>query len=233
MSLRARSGAFFASLLLFTAVFGICCAGAAAEEDSWDVSGMSIGFGGVYDQSNGLYYDWCGPRNTLRAVHVEHVAGLIPQYSVDHASWVPFVDSVTFTVDGAHASRHTVGHRWVDPEGAPVPQAGEGVLYMALDVTGPATKASYPVKVRRFGVATFRFRVRDRGSRADIVRIVVKRMNGKRVAGYRVGRTEIKVPATYTRRISLPKGRYRWSVMAVDRTGNPQVSVGRNTLVVK
>ena len=34
-------------------------------------------------------------------------------------------------------------------------------------------------------------------------------------------------------KICLPKGRYRWLVMAIDRTGNAQVSVGRNMLVVQ
>ena len=231
MSQRSKAGACLTTLLLLTAIFGTYSATAAAEEDSWDSTGMSIGFGGIYRESGdeNLYYDWCGPRNTLRALNDE---GLIPQYSVDRASWVPFVDSVTFTVAGAHGSLHTVFARYVDSEGNPAYAAGEHGLYMALDTTGPVTKAPYAVKVRRFGAARFRFRVRDKGSEADIVRIVVEK-NGKRVAGYLVGRTEINDPATFKKRICLPKGRYRWSVMATDKTGNAQVSVGRNLLVVQ
>ena len=106
-------------------------------------------------------------------------------------------------------------------------------LYLALDTTGPATKAPYAVRVRRFGAAKFRFRVRDKGSRADTVRIVVKKMSGERVASYLVGQTEINHLVTYKKKIFLPKGRYRWFVMAIDKTGNSQASVGRNTLVVK
>jgi hypothetical protein len=229
---RARAGACLTALLLLTALFGTYCATAGAEEDSWDSTGMSIGFGGIYRESGGvdLYYDWCGPRNTLRALNDE---GLIPQYNVDQASWVPFVDSVTFTVAGAQGSLHTVFARYVDSEGNEVYAAGEMGLYLALDTTGPVTKAPYAVKVRRFRAAEFRFRVRDKGSRADIVRIVVKRMNGKRVASYLVGQTEINDLATYKKKICLPKGRYRWFVMAIDKTGNSQVSVGRNMLVVK
>ena len=51
---RARAGAFLTTLLLLTAIFGTYCATAAAEEDSWDTSGMSFGFGGryVYDESS-------------------------------------------------------------------------------------------------------------------------------------------------------------------------------------
>ena len=74
--------------------------------------------------------------------------------------------------------------------------------------------------------------MRDKGSRADIVRIVVEK-HGKRVASYLVGRTEINVLTSFRKKICLPKGRYRWLVMAIDRTGNAQVSVGRNMLVVQ
>jgi len=229
---RARAGAFLTTLLLLTAIFGTYCATAAAEDDSWDATGMSMGFGGIYVEAGDetIYYDWCGPRNTLRAPNDE---GLIPQYNVDQASWVPFADSVTFTVAGEQGSLHTVFARYVDSEGNEVYAAGEMGLYLALDTTGPATKAPYAVKVRRHGAATFRFKVRDKGSDADIVRIVVKKMSGKRVASYLVGRTEINALTSFKKKICLPKGRYRWSVMAIDRTGNAQVSVGRNTLVVK
>jgi hypothetical protein len=231
MSLRARAGAFLTTLLLLTAIFGNYCAAAAADEDSWDTTGMSIGFGGMYDESSGvdLYYDWCGPRNTLRALNDGE---LVPQYNVDQVSWVPFADSVTFTVAGEQGSLHTVFARYVDSEGNEVYAAGEMGLYLALDTTGPATKAPYAVKVRRHGAATFRFKVRDKGSDADIVRIVLKK-HGKRVASYLVGRTEINALTSFKKKICLPKGRYRWLVMAIDRTGNAQVSVGRNMLVVK
>jgi hypothetical protein len=229
---RVRAGAFLTTLLLLTAIFGTYCATAAADEDSWDTPGMSIGFGGMYDESSGvdLYYDWCGPRNTLRALNDGE---LVPQHNVDQGSWAPFVDSVTFTVAGGHGSLHTVFARYVDSEGNPAHAAGELGLYLALDTTGPVTKAPYAVEVRRFEAAEFRFRVRDKGSRADIVRIVVKKMSGERVASYLVGQTEINHLVTYEKRVFLPKGRYRWSVMAIDRTGNAQVSVGRNRLVVK
>jgi len=231
MSQRVRVRAFLTTLTLLTGILGTYCATAAAEEDAWDVTGMSFGFGGIYVEAGDetIYHDWCGPRNTLKALNDQ---GLIPQYSVDQASWVPFVDSVTFTLAGAHGSLHTVFARYVDSEGNEVYAAGEMGHYLALDTTGPVTKAPYAVEVRRFRVAAFRFRVRDKGSEADIVRIVVKK-RGKRVAVYLVGRTEINDPATFKKRICLPKGRYRWSVMAADRTGNAQVSVGRNTLVVK
>jgi hypothetical protein len=230
VSQRAREGAFLTSLLLLTAIFGTFCAAATADRDSWDTTGMSIGFGGVYDKSSGVYYDWCGPRNTLRGWNDE---GLVPQLNVDQSSWVPFADSVTFTVAGEHGSRHTVGARWVDSDGDPAYAAGEWILYMALDTTGPSTKALHAARVCRFGAATFQFRVQDKGSRADTVRIVVKKMGGKRVARYLVGHTEINHLVTYKKKICLPKGRYRWFVMAVDKTGNAQLSVGRNTLVVK
>ena len=233
MSQRVRAGAFLTTLILLTGVFGAYCATAAAEEDAWDASGMSWGFGGIYVEiglESPIYHDWCGPRNTLRAPNEK---GLIPQYNVDQASWVPFADSVTFTVAGEQGSLHTVFARYVDSEGNEVYAAGEMGLYLALDTTGPATKAPYAVKVRRHGAATFRFKVRDKGSDADIVRIVVKKMSGKRVASYLVGRTEINALTSFKKKICLPKGRYRWSVMAIDRTGNAQVSVGRNTLVVK
>ncbi len=189
MSQRVRVRAFLTTLILLTGIFGAYCATAAAEEDAWDATGMSRGFGGIYVEAGDetIYYDWCGPRNTLRAPNDE---GLIPQYNVDQASWVPFTDSVTFTLAGAHGSLHTVFARYVDSEGNEVYAAGEMGLYLALDTTGPATKAPYAVKVRRHGAATFRFKVRDKGSEADIVRIVVKK-HGKRVASYLVGQTEI------------------------------------------
>ena len=156
MSQQARAGACLTTLLLLTAIFGTYCATAAAEEDAWDIKGMSLGFGGRYHESSGvdLYYDWCGPHNTLRALNA---GDLIPLYSVDLASWVPFVDSVTFTVAGDHGSLHTVFARYVDAEGNPAYAAGELGLYLALDTTGPVTKAPYAVKVRRFGAAEFRF----------------------------------------------------------------------------
>jgi len=232
MSQRVRAGAFLTTLILLTGVFGAYCATAAAEEDAWDASGMSWGFGGIYVEiglESPIYHDWCGPHNTLRAQNDE---GLIPQYNVDRTSWVPFADSVTFTLAGAHGSLHTVFARYVDSEGNEVYAAGEMGLYLALDTTGPATKAPYAVKVRRHGAATFRFKVRDKGSDADIVRIVLKK-HGKRVASYLVGRTEINALTSFKKKICLPKGRYRWLVMAIDKTGNSQVSVGGNMLVVK
>ena len=119
----------------------VLCHQRAAEEDAWDTAGMSFGFGGIYvhDESSDsdIYYDWCGPRNTLRALHNE---GLVPQYNVDQASWVPFVDSVTFTVAGDHRSLHTVFGRYVDAEGNIVFAAGEMGLRIALDITGPVTR---------------------------------------------------------------------------------------------
>jgi hypothetical protein len=156
---RAWAGAFLATLLLLTAIFGTYCATAAADQDSWDTTAMSIGFGGIYDESSGVYYDWCGPRNTLRGRNDED---LVPQHNVDQASWVPFVDSVTFTVAGEHGSLHTVGARYVDSEGNPAYAAGEWMLHVVLDTTGPATKAPSAVKARRFAAAEFRFRVRDK-----------------------------------------------------------------------
>jgi hypothetical protein len=231
MSQRARSGAFVVTLLLLAAALTVVCATAAAEEDAWDVNGMSFGFGGIYvgagDET--MYYEWCGPRNTLKALNDQ---GLIPQYSIDQASWVPFVDSVAFTVAGDHGSLHTVFARYVDSEGNEVYAAGEMGHYLALDTTGPVTKAPYAVNVRRYGAARFRFRVRDKGSEADIVRIVVKK-HGKRVASYLVGQTEINDLVTFKKKICLPRGRYRWLAVAVDRTGNGQVSWGGNVLVVQ
>ena len=129
MSQRARAGAFLPTLLLLTVIFGTYCATAAAEDDSWDATGMSRGFGGIYVEAGDetIYYDWCGPRNTLRAPNDE---GLIPQYNVDQASWVPFADSVTFTVAGEQGSLHTVFARYVDSEGNEVYAAGEMGLYL-------------------------------------------------------------------------------------------------------
>ena len=228
MSQRTRIGALLSALVLLTAVSAVYCATATAEEDAWDTSGMRIGHGGIYGQG-GLYYDWCGPQNTLRAMNDE---GLAPQYNVDRTSWVPFAGSVTFTVGGGQGSLHTIGARYVDSQGDPASAAGEYMLYMALDTTGPASRAFNAVKVRRYHAAEFRFRVGDRGSRKDVVRIVVKTRSGRRVASYLVGPTRINHPATCRKKISLPRGRYRWFVTAVDRTGNAQVHVGRNRLVV-
>ena len=76
----AKAKAFLTALLLLTTIFGAHCATAAADDDPWDVTGMSIGFGGVYAESSGVYYDWCGPLNTLRGRSGED---LVPQYSVD------------------------------------------------------------------------------------------------------------------------------------------------------
>jgi len=236
MSQRARAGAFLTTLLLLTAIFGTYCAAAAAEEDAWDAMGMSFGVGGIYvydaSSDSDIYYDWCGPLNTLRALNDE---GLVPQYNVDQASWVPFVDSVTFTVAGEQGSLHLVSARYVDANGDEVYAAGEMGLRIALDTTGPATKAPYAVTVQRFRTAEFQFRVRDKGSRRDVVRIVVKKLNGERVATYLVGpkRIDLNRLVTFEKKISLPQGRYRWFVRAIDKTGNAQVSVGHNTLVVR
>jgi hypothetical protein len=233
---RARIGAFVTALLLVTTIIGTYCATAAAEEDAWDIHGMSLGFGGiyVYDEASDsdIYYDWCGPRNTVMALSDE---GLVPQYSIDKAPWVPFVESVTFTVAGDHGSLHTVFARYVDAGGDVVSAAGSMGLRLALDTTGPVTKAPYAVTVRRFGTAKFQFRVRDRGSRRDVVRIVVRRLNGERVTTYLVGpkRIDLDRLLTFEKRIALPAGRYRWFVRAIDKTGNAQVFVGRDTLVVK
>ena len=235
MTQRTRVGGLLAAFLLLGAIFGTYCATASAEEDAWDANGMSFGVGGIYvydePSDSDIYYDWCGPLNTLRAVNDE---GLVPQYSVDQVPWVPFVESVTFTVVGEQGSLHTVFARYVDANGDEVYAAGEMGLRIALDTTGPATKAPYAVTVRRFRTAEFQFRVRDKGSRRDVVRLVVRRLNGERVATYLVGskRIDLNRLVTFEKKISLPQGRYRWFVRAIDKTGNAQVSVGHNTLVV-
>jgi hypothetical protein len=100
-----------------------------------------------------------------------------------------------------------------------------------VDTAGPQTRALYQATVKAGKVAKFRFRISDKTPQAQATIVITKKGHVRRmlVIGTRATGTILTVRWKCT----LPSGRYRWKVDAVDEAGNPQVSARSNNLIVK
>ncbi len=100
-----------------------------------------------------------------------------------------------------------------------------------VDTLGPLTAALNETTVKAGTTAKFRFRVSDRTPRAQITIVITK--NGHVRKRLVVGNRATGTVLTFRWKCTLPKGRYRWKVNAVDQSGNAQVSARSNNLIVR
>ncbi len=191
--------------------------------------GASPGFGSYYDAANARHCSWVGPNITFSE---SNDSGWIGQYKIDGLDWAPIVGTVQYTLLGAFPSVHDIGMRYVDAQGNDTTGTSASYVHWALDNVGPKTRAVNAIRVQPLSKATFRYRVSDSGSAKDYVRIVIRNRSGKKVKSFSLVLQPINKRLACTRKISLPKGRYRWQVIARDNTGNKQVQIGWNTLRV-
>jgi hypothetical protein len=104
-----------------------------------------------------------------------------------------------------------------------------------IDTRGPRTRAPYEASVRRYGVATLRFKAVDPrpGSPTAKATIRVRNRAGVTVTTLRCAAGPVNTLRSRKFTCNLPRGRYRFWVYAADAAGNVQVSVGSNTLTVR
>ena len=110
-------------------------------------------------------------------------------------------------------------------------------LTVNLDTVRPTTKAPAAASVRRGKVATLKYRVGDVAPCAGTVTVTIKLRNrhNKVVATLHPG-VKTADPLTTRRasfRCKLAKGRYKFTVYAVDAAGNPQLRAASRTLTVR
>jgi hypothetical protein len=109
-----------------------------------------------------------------------------------------------------------------------------GAVTVKLDTRTPVPRIPHPVEVTRGGVALIKYLIADPrpgGPRAD-VEIRVQRGGEKNATMILHGRPVGRL-LTFKYRCTLPRGRYRLLVTAVDAAGNTAAKPATSTLTVK
>jgi beta propeller repeat protein len=176
------------------------------------------------------------------------------------SAWVNHDVTATFSVVDPAADRSGVayteyssdgGATWAKGGSAVISAAGETTLkYRSADRAGnveadrtalvridiglPSTTAK-PVTVKARKTATLKFSVADPspGAGSATVTIEIVRAGGHRVKTLTVGTVTTNVPRTYKWKATVPKGAYRYRVLAIDAAGNVATSIGSAPLRVK
>ncbi len=156
----------------------------------------------------------------------------VTRYRVDGGPWTDGVacalpaDPVTHDGDGVH----TVSYRSADNAGNVEPVRK---VVVRIDTGRPVCRAPRPAAARRGGLARLAYSVSDTLSpRADVT-IRVRRSDGRVVRTLRVAGARAGVRHTKTFSCTLRRGKYRFTVSAVDLAGNRAVRTGTNTLRVR
>ena len=112
---------------------------------------------------------------------------------------------------------------------------GRNGTVLARDGVAPKAYAPSRAAVVRGRKVTLKYKVTDAlpNGAAAAVTIKVKKAGGKTVKTLSLGTQPLGKTLAATFRCTLPRGTYRFSVYATDRTGNKQSRVGTNTLVVR
>lgn len=101
-----------------------------------------------------------------------------------------------------------------------------------LDTVGPITLAPDAVQAVQGQAATFAFSVKDDLSPKASVRLAVSDTKGSVVKTARLGSCRTGVRVTRRVTLGLPRGHYRFTVLATDLAGNAQRHAGGNALVI-
>jgi len=144
-------------------------------------------------------------------------------------------DETSFAVD----SRGTVWAWGIDSEG----QLGQGMSYIPRnapatygmsvnDLAGPSTWCGGAVAVYRGAKATLKYRANDAVSKKAEISLVIRTLKGKQAKVVAPKPSATGKILRYTFVCKLKKGVYRYSVYAVDASGNPQRNVARGRLTV-
>jgi beta propeller repeat protein len=149
------------------------------------------------------------------------------EYSVDGGSTWAKGGSVTISADGETTLKYRSADRAGNVE-------ADRTAMVRIDTGIPSTTAK-KVTVKSRTTATFKFAVKDPmpscGSATATIKIT--RAGGKPVKILRVGAVRTDVPLTYKWKATVPKGTYKYRVLATDAAGNVARSIGSVALVVK
>ena len=154
------------------------------------------------------------------------------EYSLDDGTTWDQGSSATVPAPADHSGdgAHTVAYRSVDSVGNVESRKHCSVR---IDTSPPTPTVAATVAVRRGALATLRFRVDDPrpGSPTATATITIVNSHGRLVKKALV-RVAPDHAHRYAFRCSLPKGRYRIGVAAVDAAGNRGTSTAHGVLVV-
>lgn len=165
---------------------------------------------------------------------VDAISGIAgTQYSIDGMPWVDgLLVSLPAPADHSFDGAHIVGYRSIDGAGNVEP---EQTFVAKIDTSRPSTVARWTAAVRRGGTAVLTYRVNDdaRGDRRVAVKVRVTTLSGHLVKVLRAYDKPANMRVTIAFRCMLPRGRYRFRVLATDLAGNTQAQVGSNVLTVR
>ncbi len=148
------------------------------------------------------------------------------EYKLGAGAWTAYAGPITITGEG----ENLLSYRSVDNAGnTEVAQTAT----VRIDKTGPLTRATRKLTVKRKKKAVFRFRVDDRTAKA---KVVIKIYKGKKLKKQLKGvgwKATNSVQKYSWRTCTLKKGTYIWKVYATDEAGNVQSKMVTKKLVVK
>ncbi len=135
--------------------------------------------------------------------------------------------------DPLPAGTHTLKY-WAQDINGNVEAQQTLTFTITADTAKPRTSA-YGASVKRGRTARLKFKVTDAEPNKGTASVVIKIKNrkGKVVKSLRAGAVTVNVLRSQTFRCFLAKGTYRFSVYAVDASGNAQSRVGSNKLIVR
>jgi len=162
------------------------------------------------------------------------------RFAVDDAGfgeWLPLVPSETVQLpkhDGAHVIHIQLANTLLDPGELGSPDYPLEIdVSTNLDTLGPVTLAPEALSAASGGRATLRFVVRDNLSPTAQVRLRVANQAGQTVSVVKLGEVPTGRAVSRSIAVKLPRGRYRYHVMATDLAGNAQRKAGANDLIVR
>lgn len=154
------------------------------------------------------------------------------QLSDDGEQWltVPYTGTAVDWVLPGESGEKQVLVRYQSADGSVSDVVSDGIV---ADTAPPRTRALNEVRVSPGGTATFRYRVTDATSPRALVRLQLRRAGGGVVKTVRLGWKQTGVVQQVRLAPGLARGRYTWSVTAMDLAHWVQSRQGRCTLVVR
>jgi hypothetical protein len=105
-----------------------------------------------------------------------------------------------------------------------------------VDTTKPSTDAINAVSVKRNKTARLKLRISEPAGLSPSAKVVVKikaAKGGKTVKTITLKNVRMNTVTTYTFKVTMKKGSYRWYVYATDLAGNAQANVDKASFKVK
>ena len=104
---------------------------------------------------------------------------------------------------------------------------------VTLDTHGPQTLAPYRLSCGQRGYVTFSYQVDDALSPTADVSLHLRSSTGKKLKAVPLGEQETGKLLAYLWKCTLPKGKYKYSILATDLAGNNAAKIGTSILTVR